>query len=149
MRLLACSALALSLLAPCCGGNVTVDTVDTGGTTAGTGGTTTGTTTGTFTTATGTFTTTTSTTTSVCVAYCQAVTAVCPANPPPHGCAAYCEKMAPLFEAACPAVWQAFLVCYTSHPSEACNMMEACTAAWKAWEECAMTVCAGYPSPCE
>jgi hypothetical protein len=127
------------LLAAACGGNVVVDP---GGTSSGGAATTSqssGSSSSSGTTATD----------ALCVSACDAIASQCPSNGPDAGCGVSCAEIDPVFKAACPADYEAFLTCIAAHPGELCTSTTTdCNAEITAFAPCDMMVCAQTPSAC-
>jgi hypothetical protein len=122
MRAGACF-LGLLLLAAC-GGKVVVDT-DTSGST-GTG------TTGDLT----------------CEEVCVKTVAACPGTNSVQQCMTGCATTDKVANAACPAAYQAFLMCADAHPASQCDGSNACQAEVAALTTCITQVCEANPIQC-
>ncbi len=115
MKSSACFALLLAVLGASCGGNVLVDP---GGSTS-------------------------TNTAGACITACQAVVAACPGKGPPTDCMTSCQKLDPLFEAACPDVYDAYMTCLAANAAAVCNTAGpmACVSEVQAFSSCSAQVC--------
>lgn len=79
-----------------------------------------------------------------CVDACLAVSTACPAKAPHSGCASSCQNVDPLFEAACPDAYHAYLDCLSKHPGDLCSATAtSCSEEISTFDVCSSQVCDG------